>query len=56
MKLINAAVLDRNPGERSGEISVWMLFLGDVFSFQKFQSDPFGDRFGSFQIWVAFAC
>jgi hypothetical protein len=28
---ISATDLDRKSGERSGGISVWMLFLGDVF-------------------------
>jgi hypothetical protein len=31
MKTINATDLDRKSGERSGEISVWMLFLGNVW-------------------------
>jgi hypothetical protein len=31
MNLINATDLDRKSGERSGEISVWMLVLGNVF-------------------------
>ena len=30
MTLINAMSLDRKSGERSGEISVWMLCLGEV--------------------------
>jgi hypothetical protein len=30
MKLINATELDRKSGERSGEISVWIPFPGDV--------------------------
>ena len=30
MKLINATELDRKSGERSGEISVWILFPGNV--------------------------
>jgi hypothetical protein len=31
MMLINAKELDRKFGERSGEISVWMLSPGNVF-------------------------
>ena len=31
MKLINATALERKSGERSGEISVWMLLFGNVF-------------------------
>jgi hypothetical protein len=30
MKLINATELDRKSGERSGEISLWILFPGNV--------------------------
>jgi hypothetical protein len=30
MKVINATELDRKSGERSGEISVWMLFPENV--------------------------
>ena len=31
MQIIEARVSTGNPGERSGEISVWMLLLGNVF-------------------------
>jgi hypothetical protein len=31
MMSINARDLNRKSGERIGEISVWMLLLGDVF-------------------------